>query len=147
MFKRIVLLLVPIAAAMAAAAQAQELPYKEGPVVDVTPIRVADGKFFDYWSFLETHWRPTMEEAKKEGVILSYSVLAATPRTPQEANLILVVTYPNFASLDTIDAKMNAIEQKLFGNSPQKSEQQSGARGPIRTVLGDEIYRELQFKK
>jgi hypothetical protein len=58
-----------------------------------------------------------------------------------------VVTYPNYAAFDGIDEKMAALDQKLFGSTPQKSEEDSGKRGPMRIVLGDEIMRELQFKK
>lgn len=140
-------ILATLTALPAARARADVLPYKEGPVVDVTPIRVQDGRFYDYWNYLESHWKVTMEAAKKEGLVLSYSVLSATPRSPQEPNLYLVVTYPNYAAFDGIDEKMAVLDQKLFGSSPQKSEEDSGKRGPMRTVLGDEILRELQFKK
>jgi len=138
-----VLLLVGLLPAWAIA---QELPYREGPVVNVTQIRVKEGKFFDYWSFLENRWRPVMEEAKRQGIIVSYGVLTAEPRTPQEPNLVLVITSPNMASFDGIDAKYAAIEQKMFGLSPQKAAAESGERDTIRTVLGSELYRALEFK-
>jgi hypothetical protein len=148
MLKRIAYMLIPLAAGiLTAGAQSQELPYTEGPVADVTPIRVQDGRFFDYWNWLETHWKPTMEEAKKQGLVLTYSVYEATPRTPEEPNLYLIVTYPNYAALDGLDAKMNAIDKQLFSLTPQKADQQSGQRNVMRTVLGDEILRELKFKK
>jgi hypothetical protein len=147
MSKRIAICLLSFAAGLTMTVRAQEMPYKEGPVVDVTPIRVQDGKWFDYWHFLETHWKVEMEEAKKQGLVLSYSVYSAVPRTPQDANLILVVTYPSYATLDGLDDKMSVIEKRLFGNSPEKSDQEAGARTPIRTILGDEFLRELQFKK
>jgi hypothetical protein len=138
-----VLLLVGLLPAWAAA---QELPYREGPVVSVTQIRIKEGKFFDYWSFLENRWRPVMEEAKRQGIIVSYGVLTAEPRTPQDANLVLVVTSPNMASFDGLDAKYAAIEQKLFNLSPQKAATESGDRDAIRTVLGSQLYRALEFK-
>jgi len=128
-------------------ASADELPFKEGPVLDVSPVKVQDGKFFEYWNWLATHWRPTMEAAKKQGLVLSYAVYAATPRNPQEPDLYLVVTYPNYAVFDGLDAKMNAIEQQLFGTTPQKAEAASGERRNLRQVFGDEIMRELQFTK
>jgi hypothetical protein len=138
-----VLLLVGLLPAWAIA---QELPYREGPVVNVTQIRVKEGKFFDYWSFLENRWRPVMEEAKRQGIIVSYGVLTAEPRTPQDANLVLVITSPNMASFDGIDAKYAAIEQKMFGLSPQKAAAESGERDAVRTVLGSQLYRALEFK-
>jgi len=147
MFQRLGLVLVLAGAALVARVQAQELPYREGPVLDVTSIRVQDGHFLDYWRFLETQWRPQMEEAKREGLVLSYQVLQGSPRTPEEPNLYLFVTYANFAALDGIGEKLSAIERKVSGKSPQRSEQEAADRAPIRTVLGDELMQELQFRK
>ena len=148
MSKRICLALIPLAAGlMSLCAQAQELPYKDGPVLDVTSIRVQDGKFFEYWDFLQTKWKSLMEEEKKQGLVLSYNVYSAVPHSPQDPNLILVVSYPNFAALDGLMAKESAIEQRLFGASPQKSEEMSGQRAPLRVILGDDYLQELQFKK
>ncbi|HTT01330.1 MAG TPA: hypothetical protein VMG11_04515 [Steroidobacteraceae bacterium] len=124
---------------------AQGLPFKEGPVVDVTAIRTKDGKFLDYWNFLSTSWRREMEEAKKKGLVLSYTVYGATPRSPNDPDLYLVVTYANYAALDGLDEKMLTIDNGIFGSMKQGAEAQA-ERGAIRTVLGDEIIRELQFK-
>jgi len=124
---------------------AQGLPFKQGPVVDVTAIRTKDGKFFEYWNFLSTSWRREMEEAKKQGIVLAYTVYGATPRNPNDPDLYLVVTYANMAALDTLDEKMLAIDNGIFGSMKQ-GEQAQAERGAIRTVLGDEIIRELQFK-
>ncbi len=126
---------------------AQELPYKEGPVVNVSSIRVKEGKFFEYWTFLETRWKPLMEEAKKQGLITAYHVLTTEPRSPQDANLVLVVSSPNMASFDGVDAKFAAMERKRFGLTPQKAEAESGDRDAIRTILGSQMFRELDFLK
>jgi hypothetical protein len=128
-------------------ASAQELPYKRGPVTMVSSIRVQEGQFFEYWHFLETRWHPVMEEAKKQGLVVSYAVLESDPRTPEDPNLYLIVSYPNYAALDTIEAKESAIEKQLFGLTPQKAEQQSGERAPVRTIIGEQLFQELQFLK
>src|ERR1700683_891284 len=85
---------------------AGELPYKVGTVTQVTSIKIKEGKFFDYWTFLSTSWRQEMEAAKKEGIVVSFTVFQANPKTPDEPDLYLVVEYPNLATLDTIDEKM-----------------------------------------
>jgi hypothetical protein len=125
---------------------ADELPYKQGPVTDVTAVRTKPGKFFDYWAFLNKTFKAEMDEAKKQGIVLSYAIYQATPRSPHDPDLYLVVTYPNMAVFDTIDERMNAVSKKLWGTTPQQEDKASGDRESIREILGDEIIRELQFK-
>jgi hypothetical protein len=125
---------------------ADDLPFKEGPVTDVTAVRTKPGKFFDYWSYLNKTFKAEMDEAKKQGIVVSYAIYAATPRSPRDPDLYLVVTYPNMATLDTINERMNAISKKLWGTSPQQEDKASGDRESIREIIGDELLRELQFK-
>ena len=124
---------------------ADDLPYKEGTVTEVSSIRTKEGHFLDYWTFLSTSWRQEMEEAKKQGIVVSYTVFSATPRTPHDPDLYLIVEYPNLAALDGIDEKMGAIDKKVWGSLKQAS-QSDADREAIRTVLGTEIVRQLHFK-
>jgi len=124
---------------------ADELPYKEGTVTQVSRIKIKEGHFLDYWTFLSTSWRQEMEEAKKEGIVVSYTIFEAYARTPQEPDLYLVIEYPNLAALDNIDEKMSAIDKKIWGSLKQAS-QSDADRDAIRTVLGGELIRELHFK-
>ncbi len=132
--------------ALAGLILADDLPFKKGPVTDVTAVRTKPGKCFDCWSFLRRTFKAEMDEAKKQGIVVSYAVFEATPRTPHDPDLYLVVTYPNMATFDTINEKMNAISKKLWGTSPQQEDKASGGRESIREILGDQIIRELQFK-
>jgi hypothetical protein len=124
---------------------ADELPYKEGTVTQVSSIKIKEGHFLDYWTFLSTSWRQEMDAAKKQGIVVSYTIMQANPKTPQEPDLYLVVEYPNLAALDGIDEKMGAIDKKIWGSLKQAG-QSDAARDSIRTVLGSELVRELKFK-
>jgi hypothetical protein len=124
---------------------ADELPYKEGTVTQVSSIRTKEGHFLDYWTFLSTTWRQEMEEAKKQGIVVSYGIYESYPKTPQEPDLYLVVEYPNLAALDGIDEKMGAIDKKVWGSLKQAN-QSDAERDAIRTVLGTELIRQLHFK-
>ena len=124
---------------------ADELPYKEGTVTQVSSIKIKEGRFLDYWTFLSTSWRQEMEEAKKQGIVVSYTIFEAYAKTPHEPDLYLVVEYPNLAALDNIDEKMSAIDKKIWGSLKQAS-QSDADRDAIRTVLGAELIRELRFK-
>ena len=51
-----------------------------------------------------------------KGLTVSYSVYSASPKSPNEPDLYLLVEYKNMAALDGLDAKMNAISAKVFGS-------------------------------
>lgn len=127
------------------AAIADDHAYTEGPVINVSYIRTEPGKFEEYLKFLSTTYKTLMEEQKKAGVILDYGVYAANPRTPQEPDLILTVTYKNMAALDDLDAKVDPLVKKIY-SSLDKADAASAERGKLRTQLGGEQLRELKLK-
>ena len=126
-------------------AVADDRAYTEGSVVEVTYIRTRPGMFDDYMKWVGTQRKLEMEEMKKAGVILSYSVYAASPRSPQEPDVILTVEYKNMAALDNLNAKVDPIDAKIFG-SVKASDQANVDRGKLREVLGSELVRELKLK-
>jgi len=129
---------------LALAAVADEKPYKEGPVTDVAWIRVKDGKLLDYIAHLNGTYRQEMEALKKAGLVTEYRIYRVPPRHPQDPNLILTVTYPNYAALDH-NADFDAITAKIEGSLKQ-ADASYGARESIREVLGSELIQELILK-
>jgi hypothetical protein len=127
------------------AALAEEHPYTEGPVVNISSIRTEYGKFDDYMNYLNTTWKQTQEASKKAGHILSYRVLAAEPRSPADPDLYLVITYKNWAALDDALAKNDAITTAVEG-SLETANKAAVDRGKMRTVLGSETVQELLLK-
>ena len=105
--------------------------------MNVSAIRTADGHFDDYMHWLATAWKKQEEAAKKAGLIIDYHVYTAEPRTPNDPDVYLVVTYKNWAVLDGIGAKFDSVSQQLEG-SLDKADQAQAARGKIRTILGSE---------
>jgi len=130
----------------ASLANAQERPYKDGPVVEVTSVKLQDGQFENYLAYLSKNWRGTMEEAKKAGYVLDYHVLAGSPRRPEDPDLYLVVMYPNMAMLDDAAAKMDPITAKVAKMNYLQADEASGKRMVMRTIMGTELMRELTFK-
>lgn len=127
-------------------AMAQERPYTEGPVTIVTSVRVVDGQFENYMSYLNTTWRPVMAEAKTAGIVADYRVYGAQARNPDEADMYLVVTYPNMATFDGMTEKMQPIITKVTKMNYRQADEASGKRVVMRTILGEEMVRELVFK-
>jgi hypothetical protein len=143
--------MLPAAAALAvltcasAVALADDHAYTEGPVINVTSIRTVDGKFDEYVKWLDTVWKSENEAAKKAGYILSYSVYAPEPHGPQDPDIILVITYKNWAALDGGLAKNDAISKQIEGSVAAATKSQ-GERAKIRTVLGSETMQEMKLK-
>ena len=144
--KRFRILAAGLLLALATTAAAQERSYTEGHVVAVTSVKVMDGQFENYMYFLDTTYKASMDAAKKAGLILDYEVLAGAPRRPEDADLYLVVTYPNLAALDGLDDKMEPIMAKVTKMNLAQRDEASGKRSVMRTILGTELIRELTLK-
>jgi hypothetical protein len=132
--------------ALAAAATAQQRSYSEGRVSAVTSVKVLDGQFENYMRFLDTTYKASMEAAKKAGLILDYEVVQGSPRRPEDADLYLIVTYPNLAALDGLDDRMEPIMEKVTKMSLAQRDEASGKRAAMRTLLGTELVRELTLR-
>jgi len=128
-----------------AVALADDHPYTEGPVVNVASIRTEYGKFDDYMKYLDTTWKAEQEAAKKAGYIISYKVVAVQPRTEDDADIYLIITYKNWAALDGATAKGDAIAKQVEGTLAA-SNQSAVDRGKIRRVLGSFTGQELDLK-
>jgi hypothetical protein len=126
-------------------ALADEHVYSEGPVVNTAHIRTVDGKFEDYMNWLGTTWKKEQEAAKKAGYILSYEVLTVEPRGPDDPDVILRITYKNWAALDGATAKGDAIAKQIEG-SVDAANKSEADRGKIRRVLGSSTMQVLQLK-
>ena len=124
---------------------ADEKPYTEGNVVNVASIRTEYGHFDDYLKFLAGDWKKEMEAEKAAGIIVSYQVLAAEPRGPNDPDIYLVITYKNWAALDGFGDKADAISAKMYG-SVAKSNEGMADRGKIRRALGSETVQVLNLK-
>ncbi|MBI3677834.1 MAG: hypothetical protein HY243_14595 [Proteobacteria bacterium] len=131
-------------------ARAQDVPqYTDGPVTDVEYVHVEYGHFETYIDWLNSTWKPTMEAAKKAGLIVDYKVLRATPKTPDQPNIYLMITYKNMAASvgDNGDksAEFEAVTEKVIGSLEFQNKKRV-ERGEYRKVLGSELVRELILK-
>lgn len=132
--------------ALAGVATAQDRPYTEGAVTVVTSVKVMDGQYENYMKFLANTWRRSLDASKEAGIVTDYHVFNASPRRADDADLYLVVTYPNMAMFDGMDAKMEPIMVKVMKMNLAQREEAAGKRTVMRTILGSEIVREMTFK-
>lgn len=126
-------------------AYADEHAYSEGPVVNVAKIRTVDGKFDDYLKWLDTTWKREQEAGKKAGFVVSYEVLTVEPRGPDDPDVILRITYKNWAALDGFLAKADAVAKEIEGSVSAANKSESD-RGAIRRVLGSSTMQVLVLK-
>lgn len=145
--KRFRIWVAVLAIALAASpALAQERAYKDGPVVIVTAVKIVDGQFENYMDYLQGNWKRVMEESKTAGIVSDYHVYGAQAHNPDEADLYLVVSYPNMAALDNMDQKMEPIMAKVMKMNVKQRDEASGKRTVMRNILGEELLRELVLK-
>ena len=119
--------------------------YTEGQVTQISYIKVKPGMFDAYMRYLQGPYKQLMEEQKKAGLIVGYAIYAATARAPHEADLYLTITYKNYAALDGLTVRSDALVKKVFG-SLEKSDAASIDRGKLREELGSELVQELVLK-
>ncbi len=126
-------------------ASADDHGYTEGPVVNVSRIRTVDGRFDDYMKYIGTVWKASQEAGIKAGFVVSYQVQAVEARTLDDPDLLLVVTYKNWAALDGAMDKNDAITKQVEGSLAAATAAQLD-RAKIRTVIGSTTMQVLQLK-
>ena len=119
--------------------------WDDGPVVNVASIRTVDGHFDDYMHWLATGFKKQEEAAKKAGLILSYRVFVLEPRGPQDPDILLVTEFKNWAALDHLGKKFDALTAETQGSVDQANHEQAD-RAKIRTVLGSRTQQEAILK-
>lgn len=143
--KKSTLLFVIALLGLATTALAQEpRAYKEGPVVDISYIKVKPGKFEDYMRYLAGPYRDQLEANKKAGLVTSYAIYGNRARNPQDPDLYLTVTYPNWGALDRVEEAL-AVAARVAGSMATRDRAYAD-RGTMREVLGGNVVQELILK-
>jgi hypothetical protein len=145
MIRTIILPMCLAASSLSLSARAQdERAYTEGPVTLVTYMRIEYGHFEEYIDWLNSTWKPTMEATKKAGLIIDYKIFTATPKSPDQPNIIRMITYKNMAGLDK-GVEEEEVAKKVIGSTEVQNKARV-ARNEYRKVLGDELIREIILK-
>ena len=99
MTKTIILSMGLAASSLSLNVRAQDVrQYTEGPVTEVDEVHVEYGHFEEYIDWLNSTWKPTMEAFKKAGLIIDYKVFSLTPKSPDQPNIYLWITFKNAAA-------------------------------------------------
>jgi hypothetical protein len=119
--------------------------WNDGPVINVASIRTVDGHFDDYMHWLATVYKKEQEAQKKAGLILGYRVIVVEARGPNEPDILLVTEFKNWAALDHLGGKLDAISAQVEG-SVEAANRSEADRAKIRTVLGSRTEQEALLK-
>jgi hypothetical protein len=130
---------------LAMVAYADGRDWNDGPVQNVTFIRTVDGHFDDYMHWLATTYKKQQEAAKAAGLITRYEVLVAQPHNPQDADIILITEFKNWAALDHLGSKLEQVSAKVEG-SVDAANMSEADRAKIRTVLGSDVAQVAELK-
>ena len=127
-------------------ARAQDVrQYTDGPVTEVDYIHVEYGHFEEYIDWLNSTWKPTMEAMKKAGLIIDYKVFRLTPKSPDQSNIYLWITFKNAAAALDKGVELEDVAKKAIGSTEVQNKARVH-RNEYRKVLGGELFRELILK-
>jgi hypothetical protein len=138
-------MLFAISGGFTGTAAAQDKPWKDGTVWSVTFVKTKAGMGDIYLRDLATNWKKTMDAAQKEGLIVSYKVLAGSSMGRDDWDLMLMIESKNWASFDNATPKWDAITAKVIGPE-DKQQQMMVKRTDVREILGDKNLQEVVFK-
>ena len=130
---------------LAPAVFAQE-HYTEGPVWRVQLIRVKPTHMDDYLTSLRKSTKPLIEEEKKQGLIMDYKVfLKETKNNPDDWDICVAIEYKNFAAMDGLAAKGEAVRDKILGGKAPAQELNE-KRAEIREIITSDLLQEIYLK-
>ena len=132
-------------AAFALPTLAQDKPYKEGSIWAITFVKVKPGMFDVYMRDVGPQRKQLMDEAKKQGLVLSYKVFSGISANHADWDVMFMNEYKNWAAFDGLTEKFEAIETKLIGNEDKRT-QLMLKRTDVREIVGDKMMQELILK-
>jgi hypothetical protein len=120
--------------------------YTEGPVWRVSLIRVKPTHLDEYLTTLQQTSKPFYDEAKRQGIIVDYKVfLKETKANPEDWDICVALQFKNHAAMDGLDAKTEALRDKIMGGK-QQAQQFAVKREEIRETVSSELLQEIMLK-
>jgi len=123
--------------------RAQNPNYDVGPVWRVTYYHLKPGQGEAFWKDFRENLKPVYDAVKKEGMITDYKVWTnANTDVPGDWDIAVGLVFPNWASLDQIDAKAATISAKHYGSREAMIEA-GKKRTEIREVVMSKLAHEV----
>jgi hypothetical protein len=141
-----VALLAALLAPLPSTLAAQE-HYTLGPISRIILVDIKPGRGAEFWTDLRRTLRPLYDEYKKQGLIEGYSVgLKTTAEGPQDWDVAIVLTFKNWAALDTFAIKGDSVSMRYYGSYGKRSA--AGTRRvEFGTTVGSFLVRDVTLKE
>ncbi len=120
--------------------------YREGPIVVVTYVRTKPGMFDRYMQYLSTSYKTEMEGEKAAGLVSDYGIMRSEVRGPNDHDVVLTVTYKNWAALDNLADRAAPVANRVLQSTEEQRNQQFADRSAIREIIGSRTYQQLFLK-
>ena len=120
--------------------------YTEGPIWRIQLIRVKPTHMDEYLASLRQSTKPMYEEEKRQGLVIDYKVFfKQTKNSPEDWDICVAVQFKNYAALDGLAAKGEAVRDKIMGGKAP-AQQLSEKRAEIREIVSSELLQEIFLK-
>jgi hypothetical protein len=137
---------IALSAALTGLCRAQsDAPYTEGPVWTVTMVKAKYGMGDEYLKGLAKTFKGTLDEAKKQNLIMDYKILLGDSAGSHDFDILLMVEQKNMASFDNAREKFDPIARKIEG-TPDQQVATATKRVELREILGTKLMREITLK-
>lgn len=104
-------------------------------VTRVTLVRIKPGHADPFWQDVRQHLKAIYDEQKRQGLLSDYSVgTKSTQDNPEDWNVVITLTYPNWAALDTFGPRADPITLAHYGSAANRT-----AAGKARTEHGSVV--------
>ncbi len=126
-------------------AYAQERQFTSGTVWTVSMVKTKANMGVEYLNSLKANWKAINDEAKAQGLILSYKILDGRAANPEDFDIMLMLETKDLSSMEGTEAKWDAIRKKVMGGE-DANKTVNQARLNVREMYGSKVMREVIYK-
>jgi hypothetical protein len=91
-------------------------------VTRVILVRIKPGHADAFWQDVRQNLKPVYDEEKRLGLLSGWSAgTKPTQDNPEDWNVVLTLTYPNWAALDTFGPKSDPIALAHYGSAANRT--------------------------
>ncbi len=118
-----------------------------GAVTRVILVKVNPGQRPAFDQDMMDNEIPVFDEEKKAGIISNYEIFNnVTTNGPNDWGVGIALTYPNYATLDSLGERADPITLKHYG-SAEKRQAAADHRNQIRTVQSSRLQRTIHYSR
>jgi hypothetical protein len=119
----------------------QSPSYREASAWIIEFMRTKYGATDRYMEHLADDWKAALDEAKKQGLVLSYKAFIGPPANKEDWDVMTMIEVKDLTSPTEFYNRLGAIHAAIIGSNA-RDEEATKKRSDIREVLGMKVVRE-----